>query len=282
MPELPEVETVKNTLKQDIIGKTIDHIDIYYGKIIKNLDPKEFQNKLIGETFLQIYRFGKYLVFELNHCFLVAHLRMEGKYFLMKDEPLNKHDHIIYYFKDGTNLRYNDVRKFGIICLFLKDKYGTIDNIRTVYPLNQLGLEPFDKGMTVDYLKNKFKKLSLPIKSALLDQSIIAGLGNIYADEVCYYASLHPSQSVETLNDIDLQNIIESSIKVLNKAIQLGGTTIRSFQSSHEISGRFQNELCVHTKEYCVCGEKILKIRIGGRGTYYCPKCQILRGVSKK
>lgn len=274
MPELPEVETVKNVLRKDIIGKKIESIDIYYGKIIKNVNESEFCDSLINQTFINVYRKGKYLIFETEDIYLVAHLRMEGKYFLMKNEALNKHDHIVYNFYDKTNLRYNDVRKFGVIYLFPKTKFNSFEKLNEVYPLNQLGLEPFDKRISVEYLKGKMAKLKSPIKTALLDQSIMCGLGNIYVDEVCFYSHLHPEEDCAKLTDEDYQNIIDASIKVLNKAILLGGTTIRSFKSSHEISGRFQNELCVHTKESCPCGEKIVKIRVGGRGTYFCPKCQ--------
>ena len=275
MPELPEVETVKNVLKHDLIGKKIKSIDVYYDKIIKNVSSLEFCDKLKGETFKNINRIGKHLIFETEHYYVVAHLRMEGKYFLMHDEELSKHDHIVFNFVDGSNLRYNDVRKFGTIHLYSKDDYKCIDNLRDVYPLNKVGLEPFDEKMNILYLKEKFKSIkSAPIKSILLDQSIIAGLGNIYVDEVLYLSHIHPEEKVNNLSDEDLKLIIDSSIEVLNKAIKLGGTTIRSFQSSHEISGRFQNELNVHTKDVCPLGHEIIKIRVGGRGTYLCPICQ--------
>ena len=117
MPELPEVETVKNYLKKDIVNRTISSIDVYYGKIIKNIDVDEFKKVLVNQTFLNVYRKGKYLIFDLNDYYMIGHLRMEGKYFLMKDEELNKHDHIVFNFNDGYNLRYNDVRKFGVIYL---------------------------------------------------------------------------------------------------------------------------------------------------------------------
>lgn len=274
MPELPEVETVKNCLNKDIVNKTISSVDVYYGKIIKNIDVDEFKKVLVNQTFLNVYRKGKYLIFDLNDYYMIGHLRMEGKYFLMKDEKLNKHDHVIFNFNDGYNLRYNDVRKFGVIYLFKKSDFKSIDDLMKIYPLNTLGYEPFDKEMTVSYLKEKLKNSKQPIKTALLDQSIISGLGNIYADEVCFISKLHPLTLASSLNEEDLKHIIDASVIVLNKAIKLGGTTIRSFQSSHEISGRFQNELCVHTKEYCQCGTKIEKIKVGGRGTYFCPNCQ--------
>ena len=249
MPELPEVETVKNYLKKDIVNRTISSIDVYYGKIIKNVDVDEFKKVLVNQTFLNVYRKGKYLIFDLNDYYMIGHLRMEGKYFLMKDEELNKHDHVIFNFNDGYNLRYNDVRKFGVIYLFKKSDFKSIDDLMKIYPLNTLGYEPFDKEMTVSYLKEKLKNSKQPIKTALLDQSIISGLGNIYADEVCFISKLHPLTLASSLSEEDLKHIIDASVIVLNKAIKLGGTTIRSFQSSHEISGRFQNELCVHTKD---------------------------------
>ena len=142
-------------------------------------------------------------------------------------------------------------------------------------PLNKLGIEPISGLLTVEYLKDKFKKKSEPIKTALLDQSIISGLGNIYADEVCFMAGLNPNKKAYEVNEEDLCKIIEASVIVLNKAIELGGTTIKSFVSSHAATGLFQNELLVHTKEYCPkCNKKITKIFVRGRGTYFCESCQ--------
>ena len=276
MPELPEVETVKNILKKDIVNKKIDKIDVNYFKIIKNVSKDLFINSLIGQSFIDVNRRGKHLIFELYDYYMVAHLRMEGKYFLMHDEPFNKHDHIIFYFEDGSNLRYNDVRKFGTIHLFDKNIYKSMSDLYKVYPLNVVGLEPFDSDMSVNYLCNHFKKkIKTPIKTVLLDQSIIAGLGNIYVDEVLYLSKIHPLKIASKITESEAKAILDSSIKVLNKAIELGGTTVKSFQSSHEISGRFQNELCVHTKELCPLGHDVKKIKVGGRGTYYCPMCQV-------
>lgn len=269
MPELPEVETVRRILNQSIVGKKILDINIRYGKIIQNTSIEEFKNSLIGETFINVNRKGKYLICELNNYYLIVHLRMEGKFFLMHDEELSKHDHIIFIFSD-SNLRYNDTRKFGTMHLFKKD----ID-IYNVYPLNNVGLEPFDEGFTVDYLKSNLSHNTRAIKTALLDQSIVAGLGNIYVDEVLFMSNINPTTSANKITDEQLKKIINNSKIVLEKAIKLGGTTIRSFQSRHDITGRFQNELLVHTKEICpICHSKIEKIRVGGRGTYYCPNCQ--------
>jgi formamidopyrimidine-DNA glycosylase len=128
--------------------------------------------------------------------------------------------------------------------------------------------------LTVEKIYEVFRKLSRPIKSTLLDQTIISGLGNIYVDEVCFLSGIHPSTSTKSLSIEQVALLLDNSRIVLKKAIALGGTTIKSF-SSHEISGRFQNELLVHTKEFCpTCNQTIIKIRVGGRGTYLCEHCQ--------
>ena len=274
MPELPEVETVKNTLKIDIIGKTITNVVINYAKIIKNVDETTFCKSLKGQTFLDVKRKGKYLIFILDDYYLIGHMRMEGKYFLMHDEEIGKHDHIIFYFKD-SNLRYNDTRKFGTMHLYKKSDYS-LDDLCKIEPLNELGPEPFD--ISKDDLYKKVKKSSKAIKSLLLDQRIISGLGNIYVDEVLYLSHLAPFEVSSKLDYNDVSNIVDSAVEVLNKAIALGGTTIHSFESSHGITGRFQNELLVHTKDTCPkCGAPIKKIKVGGRGTYYCENCQKIK-----
>lgn len=271
MPELPEVETVRTILEKNIINKTIEDVVIKYDKIIQNVSINEFITNLKGQTFIEMKRRGKYLICVLNDYYLIVHLRMEGKFFFMHNEPLSNHDHIIFKFND-SELRYNDTRKFGTMHLFKKDV-----DIYNVYPLNKIGLEPFDKEFSSLYLKNHFNKSNKPIKTTLLDQSIIAGLGNIYVDEVLFMSSIHPLEKTKNLNDEHIASIAKNSVIVLNKAIKLGGTTIRSFQSSHDITGRFQNELLVHTKIKCpTCNSYITKIKVGGRGTYLCEKCQLL------
>ena len=272
MPELPEVETVRNSLKTILIGKTIKDVVIRYSKIIENIDANKFKELLIGETINDIYRKGKYLIFVLDHYYLVSHLRMEGKFFDYTDFDYGKHDHVIFIF-DDFNLRYNDTRKFGRMDLFRRD-----EDIYHLRPLVNVGPEPFSDEASVDYLSNKFKRLNKTIKEALLDQSIMSGLGNIYVDEVLFMVGLHPETLAKDISLDGIAKIKEASVKVLTKAISLGGTTIRSFASSHNHTGLFQNELLVHTKDICPkCGAKIEKIRVGGRGTYFCPNCQKIK-----
>jgi formamidopyrimidine-DNA glycosylase len=271
MPELPEVETVRKTLKQLVQGKTIRDVDIFYDKMIR-CENNYFINTVSGTTILDIKRIGKYLIFDLGEHYLISHLRMEGKYFVKRlDEARNKHEHMIFYFSDGDTLRYHDTRKFGTFDLILK-KDLFIDS-----PIVKLGPEPFDSKMNIDYLYKKIHNKTIAIKSALLDQTIIAGLGNIYVNEVLFYAKISPTTPSNEITKKQCETLIEGSIEVLEKAILLGGTTIRSYTSSLGVTGRFQNDLMVHERlnENCkVCNTPIIKEKVNGRGTYYCPKCQ--------
>ncbi len=272
MPELPEVETVRRTLVDKIVGKKIKSVEVLYDGIIKGINPDDFITCLEGQTITDIKRYGKYLIFILDDYALISHLRMEGKYYL-KDcrEEIAKHEHILLVFDDDTDMRYHDTRKFGTMSI--EDKVNYMES----KALKKLGKEPFEGELSVNYLRNVFNKSGRKLKPVLLDQTIICGLGNIYVDEVCFNAKLHPETIVSTLKDEDINNIIESSYKVIAKAINLGGTTIKSYTSSLGVTGRFQNELNVHTRkdEECPrCGTIIEKIKVGGRGTYFCPVCQ--------
>lgn len=270
MPELPEVETVKNSLINLVSNKKIKNVNIMYSKIIEYPDIETFKKELLNQTINDIKRRGKWLMFELDNYYLLSHLRMEGKYIVRNEnDKYEKHEHVEFVFTDHTTLRYKDTRKFGRMYLYKKDEAFNKK------PLNELGLEPWDKQLNIAYLKEKFKGKKLPIKSLLLDQSIMVGLGNIYVDEVLFLSKINPLKKVNQLKDKDLENIIDNSKKVLDKAIKLGGTTIRSYESSEGVHGKFQNELLVHGKEICPdCKNKIEKIRVGTRGTYYCPSCQ--------
>ncbi len=268
MPELPEVETVKETLKNLILAKTIIKVDLKYPKIVKT-DLVEFQ-KIIGQKFNDIYRRGKYLIFDLDDYYLISHLRMEGKYFIKKDQEIDKHEHIIFYLNNGETLRYHDVRKFGTMELILK-KTNYLDF------LNKLGPEPFSAEYNAKYLYQKAKKARKTIKDFLLNQSIVAGIGNIYVNEICFLTKIHPLKKVAEISLKQFESIVEETKNVLKRAIVLGGTTIRSYTSSLGVTGRFQNELTVHGKDgsECInCGNIITKIKVSGRGTYLCEKCQ--------
>jgi formamidopyrimidine-DNA glycosylase len=267
MPELPEVETVRRTLLGSLImEQVISGVTVAYPRIISG-SPDDFVAAVSGQTIRDIDRLGKYLVFVLDDKAFLSHLRMEGKYHIIASEtPLDKHEHIIFHLQNGYDLRYHDVRKFGRMELVGKDDY------RQTPPLNQLGPEPWEAEPSQLY--EKLKRSSLPIKSLLLDQRVLAGIGNIYANEICYLAGLCPTKMGNQLKLAEVERVLEAAREVLEKAIELGGSTIHSFTAGG-VSGRFQNELRVHGRESCpVCQSPIVKIAVGGRGTYYCPNCQ--------
>lgn len=268
MPELPEVETVRRTLALTLIGEKMSSVELIYPKIVL-YDYQLFQDQIKHQTIRDIKRMGKYLIFILDDHVMIIHLRMEGKFYIKTHEEVLKHEHIIFHFESGRELRYHDVRKFGTL------NFLPINNYLNQDPLNRLGKEPKDLDVNSFYQKLQSKKV--PIKVALLDQHIIAGLGNIYVDETLYLAKIHPTKQSNTLDFEDAKRVLAAAIAVLDKAVALGGTTIRSYTSSLGVHGKFQNELNVHLrkgKPCKVCQTEIIKIKVGGRGTYVCPECQ--------
>lgn len=265
MPELPEVETVRRTLEHLILQKKIVTIKVLYASIIEG-DQKIFIDSLVGRSFQEIDRIGKYLIFKMDDIAFISHLRMEGKFLLCRpQDPVSKHDHLIFELDDGSELRYHDTRKFGRMKLCHRENY------RQEMPLSKLGPEPFDAVSEDIY--QCFKRKSSAIKTVLLDQTILAGIGNIYANEICYQLHIDPRTPANRLSKKRVNELILVASEILNSAIQQGGTTIHSF-SSNGIDGLFQVQLKVHMALQCPEGHDIKKIMINGRGTYYCPVCQ--------
>ena len=197
---------------------------------------------------------------------------LTSAYFLKNNNDIHlKHEHVIFELENDEQLRYHDTRKFGKMHLVKK---GSFDDYEVI---KELGLEPWDINLNASYLKNSYKNKSLPIKTVILDQSIITGIGNIYADEILFLSRINPLVKAKDLSHKELDSIIKNTKITLEKAIKEGGTTIRSYTSDEGVSGKFQNSLYVHAKEHekCLeCSSEIVKIKVGGRGTYYCPKCQ--------
>ena len=269
MPELPEVETVKSTLEKIYLNKIIEDVDVFYDKILANLNAIEFKNKLKNQQIKALNRKGKYIIISLSYGKMLIHLRMEGKFKFDKN-LLDKHSHVLFYFKDQSVLIYHDVRKFGRIYYF----DSNVDIYKQA-PLNKLGLEPFDASGK--YLYEKIKKISRPIKSVLLDQSILAGIGNIYADEICFACKINPLKPANLIKQKKCQEIITQACKILTEAILCGGSSVKSFQSAHGVDGLFQIHLKVYGKENqpCPnCQNKIEKVFINQRGTHFCRRCQ--------
>ena len=270
MPELPEVETIRRLLERMILGKRIESIDIFRARNIDtNLD--EFREIPLGKTITAIHRKGKLLGFELDHDFiLTSHLRMEGKYFFDEGKaPQDKHDILRFNFTDGSTLTYNDVRKFGRLGLYpyQGQESGT--------PFEELGPEPFT--MDEESLYEGLQHHSGVIKEALMDQRLIAGIGNIYCDEILFDTGIHPLTPYRMLGIDHCARILESARKILNEAIQDGGSTVRSYHPGHDIDGMFQNHLHAYGKagtSCFYCKTKLKKITVNGRGTTYCPAHQ--------
>jgi len=271
MPELPEVETVKNVLIEIVKGKTVDHVKVVRPQTVRS-DVNQFIDVLKGATFLDFERVGKYIVYHLDRDYvLVSHLRMEGKYFHRENKiPLNHNDLVAFYFTDGSYLAFNDTRRFGTMELVLKDNYRNRD------PLNKIGPDPF---MMKDskLLYEAFHKKGIAIKPCLLDQSAMSGLGNIYVDEVLFACKINPETPAKLITKEQFDAIWESSKDIMGRAIQKGGTTIISYHPREGINGEFRFELKVYGQNggKCVnCGHDLRKTFVGGRGTTYCPHCQ--------
>lgn len=280
MPELPEVETVRRTLEQLVKGKEIERVSVTWPKIIKQPEEVEqFKDALVGQVIDHIGRRGKFLLIYTTDFALVSHLRMEGRYGLFApDEQPDKHTHVIFYFTDGTQLRYRDVRKFGTMHLFKKGEE------LNVLPLSQLGPEPFSEEFTVKRMKEMLAKTNRSIKTVLLDQKLVVGLGNIYVDESLFKAGIHPERAANSISQKELVTLHAEIVKTLEEAVEKGGSTVRSYVNTQGEIGMFQLELYVYGRkgEECkVCSSELERIVVGGRGTVFCPKCQKSKKASK-
>ena len=273
MPELPEVETVVRILRPQILNKKITDVRIFWNNTIKNITIAQLKKNIINKTIKSLDRIGKNIIFDLGSDVLISHLRMEGKYFVNKKNDKGDWKHILVVFELNKNeeLRYHDTRRFGTMHLISKDEYLNVP------PISKVGYEPFHPNMTPKYLYSKIKLKRIAIKTILLNQSIIAGLGNIYVNEVLFKSKIHPETPGFKITLKHCKLIIDYSIETLNEAIKDGGTTIHSFQASDGIDGKFTNKLMVHGRKGMPCykcSNLILKIKVNQRGTYYCSNCQ--------
>ncbi|MCA1318664.1 DNA-formamidopyrimidine glycosylase [Bacillus tianshenii] len=273
MPELPEVETVRKTLLQLVQGRKIEEVKVLWPKMVKEPDDVAlFESMLVGQTILSIGRRGKFLLFYLDDYCMVSHLRMEGKFGLFKkDEPSNKHTHVYFHLDDGSELRYQDVRKFGTLHLYRKGEELKAKSLAS------LGPEPFDEAFSLVGFKETLLKKKRNIKAVLLDQTVVVGLGNIYVDEALFRAGIHPERFANSLSDQEYENLYREIVLTLQEAVDKGGSTIRSYVNSQGQIGMFQLELFVYGRkgEACKkCGSEIEKSVVAGRGTHTCPICQ--------
>lgn len=269
MPELPEVENIRKGLLP-LVGECLTRIKILAPKIATP-NAQTLENCLTGKKLHGIKRRGKYLLLNFHELTLIVHLKMTGQLILYDSEqPLSKHTRAVLSFSH-YHLHFNDVRKFG----FLKV-------VNSSSSLNlALGPEPLNQNFTVPLLSELIKKRyasKRPIKSHLLDQTFIAGLGNIYADEALFAAKLNPKRLLKSLSTEEIARLHRSLKNILKEAIKAGGTTFSNYVNAHGEKGNYKKQLKVYQRanqECLVCGKVIKKIKIGGRSSYFCPTCQI-------
>ncbi len=272
MPELPEVETVKRFLHKNIVCEKTYDIAVLDRKLRFQI-PYNLTKQFFESTITKIVRRGKYLIiYHDNSKIILFHLGMTGFFRISKSYEKRKHDHINFFFKDKV-LTFNDIRKFGFLKVFCKNEYNDCSHLKN------LGPEPLSHDFNYEYFKKAvFRKVN--IKSLLMNQKFVAGLGNIYVSEILYDARVDPRKLVALLPKIQINSIIKSTKVILKKAINFGGTTIKNFIVSDEKIGYFRLKLKVYGRENLKClrcnqGENIItKIIQSGRSTFFCKNCQ--------
>ena len=272
MPELPEVEVVRCFLESHVVGKKILKVSTVNEKLRYKI-PSNLNLSLQNMIIAKILRRGKYLILLFNDSkfSLLIHLGMTGYFRLIDQFKEKKHDHLIF-FLDTKVLIFNDIRKFGFIKIYYERE--VFDSSHLI----NMGVEPLSKSFNLKYF-NSFRKRTVDLKGLLMNQSFIAGLGNIYCSEILYDARVSPLRKTNSLNTTEIVNIIKSTKKILKKSISFGGTTIKNFIVSEEKIGYFKNKLKVYSRDKknclrCFKGIIIKKIKQSGRSTFFCEKCQ--------
>ena len=273
MPELPEVETVIRTLRPQLEGRSIRRVEVRHDDVIHHPAPADFIARLQGRTIAELHRRGKYICVALDDGqLLAAHLRMTGR--LLAADPAQEllpHTHVIMDLSDGRQLRYADVRRFGGFWLLAKGEEDTCTG------MERLGVEPLGDDFTADYLTSRLGRRACPVKNGILDQSVIAGLGNIYADETLFAAGVRPERECRSLTEEEWQKIAAVIPPILEAAISHKGTTFSDFLDGTGREGENAAFLQAYGRagQPCKkCGAIMEKTRIGGRGTCFCPCCQ--------
>lgn len=271
MPELPEVETIRRTLAAHVLGKTIKTIEILWPGALTGWQGREFLDIVPGQTITDVGRRGKYLLIQLNQGWtLIAHMRMTGRLLYYSGSgAVEKHTHVVFRLDDGE-LHFNDVRKFGRILVVPAETCK-------IPALAKLGPEPLESGFTPGILHETLRGKKRPIKAVLLDQTAVAGLGNIYTDEALFQAGITPSRPSQSLNEREVLRLYQAIVTVLRAGIEAQGTSFRDYRDADGEKGAFQEALQVYgrAQEACkVCGKPLMKSRLGGRTTVYCSNCQ--------
>ena len=274
MPELPEVETIKRDLNKELKGRKIIKLKFYdWAKMIRP-DPLTLKKVIEGKKIKDFGRRAKLLLMHLDdHKTTVAiHLKLSGQFFLRKQtDPSDRFTHVVIELDKGDELRFNDMRKFGFMKVVKND-----DELEGMFA--EFGPEPFTKEFTFEVFKKIVGKSARAVKTVIMDQQKISGVGNIYADEALWRAKIHPERRAEGLTEKELISLYDAVLFVLKQGIEDRGTSVDTYLDLHANEGNHAKNLQVYRmdKKPCPrCGEIIRKIRINGRGTHYCPKCQV-------
>lgn len=273
MPELPEVETIRRQLESLLTGKTIHGVSIPDPSVTAPLPPRAFGRRLRGKKIKALSRRGKYLRLELDGGgMLVIHLRMTGVLtFARKYDKISERRHLrlVIDFGGGGALIFRDQRRFGTAAILEPEEIKPF--------FDRLGLEPLERSFSPDILAKLLASRKRPLKSFLIDQSMIAGIGNIYADEALFRARIHPLRPAGSLSTAEVRRLNRAIKATLAEAISLAGSSIDTYRDARGRRGRFQEVFRIHRRagEPCPgCGGTVRKIKVGGRGTYFCPACQ--------
>jgi formamidopyrimidine-DNA glycosylase len=275
VPELPEVETIRQQLEPQLVGRRFDRVEIHDPRLVRPFEPIAVAAELEGERVSALERRGKYLIvrFESGRALLI-HLRMTGSLRhaskgKLADDP---HRRAVVRLDDGSDVAYRDVRRFGTWQLL---EPGELEP----YLDKRLGVEPLERTFTARRLAKQLEGRRAPIKAALLDQRTVAGLGNIYVDEALWRAEVHPLRPAGTLEEDELKRLARSIKDALRAGVRRQGASLRDYSTPDGGLGRMQDRFCVYDREGRPCrrcGTPIDKIRTAGRGTWYCPSCQRL------
>jgi formamidopyrimidine-DNA glycosylase len=272
MPELPEVETVCRSLRPHLVEQTVERIEVLEPRLRVRVDETAL-GRLAGKTILEIRRAAKYILILLSEDIVwVFHLGMSGKLICVQaDAPRRKHDHIIMHFVGGGELRYHDPRRFGLTLVTRKEILHELPQ------LSLLGIDPFDPDLTGEYLFCHTRASKRPIRDLLVDQRIIAGLGNIYANEILARVGIKPTARSSRLTRKQAHAIAQTVPDLLRQAIRWCGTSFSDYRDADDKRGEFQRHLRVYDREGETCrgcGSIIKRVAIGNRSAFYCPSCQ--------
>lgn len=274
MPELPEVETLKRQLEPVLKGRTIERAQVLDPSVVAPVSPATFEKKVKGQTISEVNRRGKYLCCALaSGLVLVIHLRMTGVLTHIDapgDGVERRHLRLLFLLDDGSGLTFHDQRRFGKALLLSPEEEES-------YWEGRLGPEPLERSFNGAALKEILNSRKRPVKSLLLDQSLVAGIGNIYADESLFRARIHPLRLAAAVSEEEAGRLAKAIKETLRRAITLEGSSIDTYRTVRGGRGRFQDTFQVHRRvgDPCPgCGSTVEKIKVGGRGTYFCPGCQ--------